>query len=97
MTRITATGLLAALGWMAAATGAIAQSGGKIPVEADLRRAERIEDRIDSRRPDLPANPNYRTSDPGGVVGFSGPPGIVGDSVNSFDPLPQGATGADIR
>lgn len=29
--------------------------------------------------------------DPSGVVGFSGPPGIYGDSVNSFSPLPPGS------
>ena len=34
----------------------------------------------------------YRAhGDPSGVVGFSGPPGIYGDSVAGFSPLPPGS------
>jgi hypothetical protein len=93
MVRIGATlfwgGLLAAT-----VTGALAQSGGKIPIEQDLRR-ERADQRQQQfeRRKDPPLEfyvpPTNRT----GVVGFDGPPGIVGDSVNSYGPLPPGASG----
>lgn len=93
MTRIGATlvwaGLLAIT-----ATGALAQSGGKIPIEQDLRRERAYQNRQDAeRRKDPPmefyTSPTNRT----GVTGFDGPPGIVGDSVNSYGPLPPGASG----
>ena len=100
MRRVATALLLTALG-LAATSGARAQSGGKIPVTEDLRRQERLDARIERRagRPDaLPgaAAPPVQ-SDPSGVAGFNGPPGPIGDSVNSFGALPQGAAGSDIR
>lgn len=74
------------------ATGALAQASRKIPIEHDLRRWDATEQRIDALR-----GPRYDLSgppvDPGGVPGFNGPPGIVGESVGSYGPLPPGAAG----
>jgi hypothetical protein len=88
------TGLAAGLIALSAA-GASAQPSGKIPIEQDLRR-ERVDQyrqQVEERRREPPIEfyspPTNRT----GVPGFDGPPGIVGDSVNSYGPLPPGASG----
>lgn len=95
MNRMISTAVLVAA--TVAAAGAFAQGAGKIPVEQDLRRLDRIEQRIEERTGLPVADPYSRPVDPGGVPGFNGPPGIIGDSVNSYGPLPQGAAGNDIR
>ena len=79
----------------ASVTGAFAQ--GQIPVEQDLRRFDRIERRIEERGGPPASVPEGAGVNPSGVVGFDGPPGTVGDSVNSYGALPQGITGSDIR
>lgn len=93
MTRIGASLFWAVL-MAAAASGAAAQNSGKIPIEQDLRRERADQYRQDLERKRQPpiefyVPPTNRT----GVPGFDGPPGIVGDSVNSYGPLPPGASG----
>ncbi|MGY2050430.1 hypothetical protein [Methylobacterium sp. JK268] len=71
-----------------------------VAVTDDLRRLDRLDARLIrngfipvsrlERRP-LPSSPYYPARDPSGVVGFSGPPGIIGDSVGSLSPLPPGS------
>lgn len=75
--------LLVALG---AAGGALAEGARPIPIQHDLRRMRQLE-------PPPPREPVAAQSDPTGVAGFSGPPGIYGDSVGSYAPLPPGASG----
>lgn len=87
--------LLAASGL--ATPEAHAQGSGTIPIEQDLRRWDRVERRIEEREGPQLSDPYAGPVNPGGVPGFYGPPGTVGDSVNSYDPLPQGITGSDIR
>lgn len=105
MIRAAATLLLIGLG-IGAATQAVAQGERKIPIEQDLRRQDRIDAAIERRAVrtgavppgGLPADRSPPVqSDPSGVAGFYGPPGPIGDSVNSFGALPQGAAGADVR
>lgn len=91
MRRIIATVMMAGLA-VNMASGAMAQASHKIPIEHDLRRWDATERRIDARRAppfDLSGPP----VDPGNVPGFNGPPGIVGESVGSYGPLPPGAAG----
>lgn len=77
-----------------------AEGSRRIPIAHDLNRFDRIDDRLarggfvpvarrdDRRRADAPG---YSRRDPGGVVGFSGPPGPYGDSVNGFGAVPPGS------
>ena len=76
---------------------ALAQSGRAVPIQQDLRRYDQVERRLGVRGPNGPDASGPVQSDPTGVAGFFGAPGGYGDSVNSYDPLPQGITGADIR
>ncbi|ACA15274.1 hypothetical protein M446_0714 [Methylobacterium sp. 4-46] len=65
-----------------------------VPVRHDLRRLDRLDARL-IRHGFVPVSrvPPRRgpARDPSGVTGFSGPPGIIGDSVNSLAPLPPGS------
>ena len=94
MIRTTAMACLVASGL---ATSAASQGSATIPVEQDLRRFDRIERRIEDRAGPGVVDPYPGPVNPGGVPGFAGPPGAYGDSVNSYDPLPQGAAGGDLR
>ena len=96
MTRTSKAALLIGLGLMTATT-ALAQSAREVPVEEDIRRHDRIEEKIDPRVAPKSSGQLPAQSDPSGVAGFNGPPGTLGDSVNNYGGLPQGVTGADIR
>ena len=89
--------LASALALAATCGAAAAQSGRSVPIQDDLRQYDRVERRLGERGPDGPDAGGPVQSDPTGVAGFMGPPGGYGGSVNSYDPLPQGAPGADIR
>jgi hypothetical protein len=87
--RLIATALLVTFG-VGAGTAAFGQTRYGIPVERDLHRdIERRSEVTGSIR----HAPQHVQSDPTGVAGFSGPPGIYGDSVGSYGPLPPGAPG----
>jgi hypothetical protein len=68
-----------------------------VPIEHDLRRLDRLDSRlirngfIPVSRLEGPSGRYPIARDPSGVTGFSGPPGIIGDSVNSLSPLPPGS------
>lgn len=80
-----------------------AQGSGTVPIREDLRRNDINKERLEMLgRPvegtgSVTKLPAGAQSDPSGVAGFNGPPGAIGDSVNSYGALPQGATGSDIR
>ena len=98
MNRFAATLLVAGSG-LGASTAAMAQRVdqhfGKIPIERDLRRWDRVEERTETTGSVQRYQPyvTYRRNGPSGVAGFDGPPGIVGDSVGSYGSLPPGAPG----
>ena len=98
MRRLLATLFAASLG-IGSVSGAMAQSSdrhfGKVPIEHDLRRWDRVEERTETTGAVGAYQPyiTYRRNGPSGVAGFDGPPGIVGDSVGSYGPLPPGAAG----
>lgn len=85
----------------ASITAVDARDGRHVPIQHDLRRLDRVDARLIrngyipvSRIEALEArgySPGFVARDPSGVVGFSGPPGIIGDSVNSLSPLPPGS------
>ena len=87
ISRVLAAALLAG-----AATQAVAQTSGPVPVARDVQR-ERTESRQLDRRPSVVDRNVVTPGNPGGVAGFDGPPGIVGDSVGSYGPLPPGGPG----
>jgi hypothetical protein len=89
--RLLAFGTLMAF---AAAADVFAQEQ-DIPIRRDLKRMERIEQRLDRDRP--PAiDPNVTPDNPDGVVGWDGPPFNYGDpGVVDGGPLPPGSP-ADI-
>ena len=95
--RIGSLALASALALSGAGGAASAQSSQSVPVQDDLRRFDQVERRLGVRGPDGPYAGGPVQSDPTGVAGFMGAPGGYGDGVNSYDPLPQGAAGADIR
>lgn len=79
-----------------AASAAVAQEGGKIPVTRDLERLRAIDRRlgIDDDGPGV--DRNVERINPTGVPGFAPPPGSTyGDSVGNSGPLPPGAPGND--
>lgn len=92
--------LILAAGGALGAGEAAAQSSRTIPVEHDLRRFERLEDRIESRGTGSlgpysapysgPYVPGTGAAAPD-VPGFDGPPGILRDSVGNSGPLPPGS------
>lgn len=78
----------------AAAQAGPARAGGKIPVERDLRDLERSDRALGiGQGPGF--DPNVTPHNPSGVPGFSGPPGIIGDTVGNSGPLPPGGPGND--
>ena len=87
----TASAVAAAIIALGLGAGAAsAQSSRKIPIQQDLQRDyERRAEETGSIR----HAPEHVQSDPTGVAGFSGPPGIYGDSVGGYGPLPPGAPG----
>lgn len=91
MTRVLAIVCVAALG-LGAVTDVFAQSSRRIPIENDLWRLDQSDRRLYEhgfvRRP-----PHRRLGDPSGVVGYTGPPGIIGESVGSYGAYPPGHPG----
>lgn len=65
----------------------------KIPIERDLQRSQQIDRRLGIPEPSRRGSSSVTPDNPTGVAGFNGPPGTVGDSVNSYGPLPPGAAG----
>ncbi|MFE1600400.1 hypothetical protein [Methylobacterium sp. ID0610] len=95
--------VLLVLSALCTASAPVVQAGEmrRVPIEHDLDRLDRVDARLMrngfipvSRMEELERRGygrGYATRDPSGVVGFSGPPGIIGDSVNSLSPLPPGS------
>ena len=99
MPRLPASLVLGVVG-LGSITAAHAEGSRRIPIEHDLHRVDRIDDRLArngflpvGRRDERPryTAPGYLARDPSGVVGFSGSPGPYGDSVNGFGPIPPGS------
>lgn len=91
MNRIVIAALACGLS-LGATTPVLAQGSGKIPITEDLRRLARSDQRL-YEAGFVRRRPPPRLGDPAGVVGFNGPPGIIGESVGSYGPLPPGAAG----
>ncbi|MFD0938969.1 hypothetical protein [Methylobacterium trifolii] len=86
--------ILAALMALAAGSEAVAQAAQDVPIQRDLRRMDRIDERLGRNRPPR-VDPNVSPDNPDGVVGFDGPPDDFEDSIEDRGPLPPGSP-ADI-
>nr|WP_049961841.1 hypothetical protein [Methylobacterium sp. B34] len=85
---------IGALMAFAAPLDAVAQDQ-DVPIRRDLKRAQRIEQRL-NRDPAPAIDPNVTPDNPDGVVGWDGPPFNYGDpGVVDGGPLPPGSP-ADI-
>ncbi|WP_298954618.1 hypothetical protein [uncultured Methylobacterium sp.] len=89
MLTTTALGVLA-LGLAEAA----AQGANEVPIGRDLRRMERLDQRLGRGRP-VPVDPNVTPDNPDGVVGFDGAPDMFDDDIEDDGPMPPGSP-ADI-
>ena len=76
--------------------GSLAQAQQDIPIQRDLDRIDRLDQRLGRDDPGRRIDPNVTPDNPDGVVGFDGPPfnygdpGVIGDG-----PLPPGSPADD--
>jgi hypothetical protein len=74
----------------------IAQAQQDIPIQRDLKRMDRLDQRLGRDDPALQVDPNVTPDNPDGVVGFDGPPFNYGDpGVMGDGPLPPGSPADD--
>lgn len=79
-----------------ACSAALAQAQQDIPIQRDLNRMDRLDQRLGRDDNGQRIDPNVTPDNPDGVVGFDGPPfnygdpGVVGDG-----PLPPGSPADD--
>jgi hypothetical protein len=87
---------LAALLMITAGSASLAQAQQNIPIQRDLQRMDRLDQRLGRDDTDQQIDPNVTPDNPDGVVGFDGPPfnygdpGVIGDG-----PLPPGSPADD--
>lgn len=92
MTRLTVAALVFAL----ASPAIVAQAQQDIPIQQDLKRMDRLDQRLGREDTELKVDPNVTPDNPDGVVGFDGPPFNYGDpGVMGDGPLPPGSPADD--
>ncbi len=92
MTRLTVAALVFAL----TSPVIVAQAQQDIPIQRDLKRVDRLDQRLGREDTELKVDPNVTPDNPDGVVGFDGPPFNYGDpGVMGDGPLPPGSPAAD--
>jgi hypothetical protein len=92
MIRITLTTLLIAL----ASPVIVAQAQQDVPIQRDLKRMDRLDQRLGREDAEQQVDPNVTPDNPDGVVGFDGPPFNYGDpGVMGDGPLPPGSPADD--
>jgi hypothetical protein len=92
MTRVTLVTLLFAL----VSPVMVAQAQQDIPIQRDLKRMDRLDQRLGRDNTEQQVDPNVTPDNPDGVVGFDGPPFNYGDpGVMGDEPLPPGSPADD--
>lgn len=80
----------------AACSATLAQAQQDIPIQRDLNRMDRLDQRLGRDDNGQPIDPNVTPDNPDGVVGFDGPPFNDGDpGVMGDGPLPPGSPADD--